>query len=309
MADTPGKATEPTVSQIFVFGDSLSDNGNRAHRDFWIRLRHCLVQCLAGLFCRKLASAFPGGRESDGPVAVEEIAKRFSTAVEPAWKVADGTNFAVSGALVSGSNGVPSLESQIKKFLERYPEDEQIPADALYIVYIGGNDIMEASKKCIAYGEEIIGTSVTNIDLCLRQLTGRGAKIFLVPNRGDVGNTPYFVGFWTPPHRGRRATRLSLYFNIRLAEALDELEAIPKTTIVRFESFSFGKSLRANASVHGWTNLSASCLSASCNSNFDEFFFFDRFHPTAKRHELNGAALHNAVCEALERDVGTVGLA
>ncbi len=304
MAEASEQPVELHFSRVFVFGDSLSDNGNRAELRFWTRFRHWLVRCLLRLFRWKLKNAYQGGRESNGLVAVEEIAKQFSTAVEPAWKVKEGTNFAVSGALTSKPNGVPTLTYQIEKFLDRFLDDGALPADALYIVYIGGNDIMRAAKKCIADGEEIVDTSVSDIDRCLCLLAGRGARKFLVPNRGDVGNTPHFRRFWSRPHRGRRATLLSMHFNCQLALALDRFETKLGYTIARFESFSFGRQLRADASKHGWTNLSASCLRAGCDASFDEYFFFDRFHPTAKRHKLNGDAFCRTIYDTFGRQSG-----
>ena len=293
-----GPSNRP-FSQIIVFGDSLSDTGNRVRLNSRTRFWYLFYRWLYGVLCRNTTSAFEGGRHSNGPVAVEEVARKFNAKVEPAWSVPNGTNFAVSGALVAGMGEIPSLKRQIERFLEDYGGDKGVPSDALYIVYIGGNDVLRASKRPVELGERYIARAVGGIEEAIRLLAGKGAQRFLVPNQGDTGNTPKMRSIWRRARTGRAATRFSLHFNCLLAPVLDSLEPALGIRIARVDAFGLGIRLRANAGKIGWTNLNDSCLWKLCHCKFEEFFFFDGLHPTAKRHKLNGEKFSAAITRNL----------
>ena len=301
------RPSKQPFSKIIVFGDSLSDNGNRVSLNYATRIWYWFYRCLYRGLCGNPTNAFKGGRQSNGRVGVEEIARKFNAKVEPAWSVPKGTNYAVSGALVVGTGKIPSLERQIEKFLENYGCDKDVPSDALYIVYIGGNDVLRASKRSVKQGEQHIARAVEGIKKAIYRLAEKGAKRFLVPNQGDNGNTPKMLRIWRRARTGRAATRLSLHFNCLLAPVLDSLEPDLDSLepppfeirIARVDSIGIGICLRANAGKFGWTNLSESCLWKLCNCKFEEYFFFDGLHPTAKRHKLNGEFL----CEAIRSNL------
>ena len=282
------------IEQIVVFGDSLSDNGNRVVLSASTRFWYGLYRRLYGLLCGNKTNAFMGGRHTDGPVAVEVLAQQFGLSLEPAWAVPGGTNFAVSGALVRQAGVARSLEQQIDEYFERIGGETTLSADTLFVVYIGGNDVLQGSSLGREQGEQHMARAADGIGTAIRRLAARGAKRFLVPNQGDVGNTPMLRRFWHREGRGRAATRLSLFFNCRLAPILDALEKELDIAIARIDAITLGRRLRADAAKHGWTNITDSCLFTFCGCRFDEYFFFDGLHPTASRHRLNGQVLIEA---------------
>lgn len=287
-------AAGQSIDQIVVFGDSLSDNGNRVALSASTRFWYGLYRGLYGLLCGNKTKAFMGGRHTDGLVAVEVLAQQFGLSLEPAWAVPGGTNFAVSGALVGQAGVARSLEQQIDEYFERIGDETTLSPEALYVVYIGGNDVVHGSSLDHDGGEQHMARAADGIGAAIRRLAGRGAKRFLVPNQGDVGNTPMMRRLWRRESRGRAATRLSLLFNCRLAPILDALELELDIGIARVDAISLGRCLRADAQKHGWTNLTDACLSALCGCRFDVYFFFDGLHPTASRHQLNGQMLIRA---------------
>lgn len=287
-------ATRYPIDRIVVFGDSLSDNGNRIALSRSTRFWYGVYRRLHGLLCGNPTEAFANGRHSDGPVAVEVLAQHFGLSLEPAWAVPGGTNYAVSGALVAQAGVARSLEQQIDAYFERMGDEATLTSETLFVVYIGGNDVLHGSSLSRDRGERHIARAVDGIGTAIRRLAGRGAKRFLVPNQGDIGNTPMMRRLWRRESQGRAATRLSLLFNCRLAPVLDALELERDIAIARLDAISLGRSLRADARKHGWTNLTDACLFALCGGRFDEYFFFDGLHPTASRHRLNGQMLIRA---------------
>lgn len=285
------------INQIVVFGDSLSDNGNRIALSKATRFWYGLYRCFFRILCRKPTTAFAGGRHTDGPVAVEVLAEQFGLSLAPAWAAPGGTNFAVSGALVAQDGAAKSLGQQVDAYFARLEGDARLTPETLFVVYIGGNDVLYGSRLRGDRGERHIAHAADEIGAAIRRLAERGAKRFLVPNQGDVGNTPAMRRPWRSEHAGRAATRLSLFFNCRLAPILDALEAELGIAIARVDAVSLGRRLRDEAPMHGWTNVTDAALFTFCGCRFDEYFFFDGLHPTASRHRLNGQVLVDATTE------------
>lgn len=137
-------AAEP-FSQLIVFGDGFSDQGN---------------VFLASNGTVPVSPPNFEGRLSDGRLWVERLAERFALTLSPSQ--AGGTNYAYIGAKVNedvtlppeqGSLAIPSITSQVAAFLATIPPDPPPPPDdddngddidneadpdALYIVFGGG---------------------------------------------------------------------------------------------------------------------------------------------------------------------------
>ena len=64
--------------------------------------------------------------------------------------------------------------------------------DALYIIWIGGNDLLNITDPASA--GSVILNAVTNISLGINALAGAGAKNFLIINMPDLGKTPLMNG-------------------------------------------------------------------------------------------------------------------
>lgn len=282
-------------SEIFVFGDSLSDNGNRIVLSRRTRFFYRLARWWFKNFCAGRAAAFDGGRHSDGMVAMEFIARDLQLDLKPAWANKKGSNFAVSGATVVEHKWIPNLKRQVDLMHQRWQHNGRLPDDALYVIYIGGNDILDAVRLPPKIGPLRINRVVDGICQEIERLADAGATKFLVPNIGDVGNTPKFTRAWFFRKRMLNATRLCLHFNCRLEAALDRLKVQGNIELARFHSFQFGKELREDPDDSRWSNLSESCLASCKRCDFGTFFFFDGLHPTSARHQVNANALMHAI--------------
>lgn len=124
----PAKASIPALTNLFVFGDSLSDGGN------------------IGIFSSGTFPPSPpyaAGRASNGEVAVEVLWKRFNpgnTSFKPSATLGGlGTNYALFGSTTGTKNNVPNLSSfgnssQLQRFdLQNLPFN---PSTSLFVVWV-----------------------------------------------------------------------------------------------------------------------------------------------------------------------------
>lgn len=265
-------ATAQTFSDVYVFGDSLSDTGNG-----------CLVLAIAG---------YKPGRCSNGDVWSERFAE--SLGHEAKASVQGGTNFAFGGDEAS------DLAAKITAFeISMFPSDAD--PNALYVIWLGGNDVLGIPSSPTAMQE-----AVDDIIDGVNALQSLGAEHFLIPNLPDIGRAygefslPAGSGAVFTPAERDAVTALSLDFNTRLAAAL-AAETI--TTLFELDIEALVEELFANPSLFGLspaaidemsddTNFGVPCLfDAGCTADpqgaiADGFFLFDAIHPTTAMHAV-----------------------
>jgi phospholipase/lecithinase/hemolysin len=279
-------------SNIFVFGDSLSDTGNYAS------------------ISAPFSYPYWNGSFSNGPVAVETLAEELSAnnsvplTVKPSLHLIgaqSGTNYSVAGARAS-TNEVIDLSMQVHAFLIHH--QFSAPNDALYIVFIGGNDLRAARDEMDpTASSEIIKKAVTGIDQTVRTLAKSGAKHFLVvnaPNLGAIPETQLISQQLNFPLLPALTTLKTQAFNARLYLALLKTQWELKMPIAKFNLFVSSEEIVRHAKRYDIENTSDYCFSTfalqfnpSClDSNnvprFDSYFYFDEIHPTAKVHKISG---------------------
>jgi outer membrane lipase/esterase len=302
----PAAALAEPITSMFVFGDSLSDQGN--------------AFLLTG-------GAFPpapyAGRASNGPVAVERLADRLGVSLAPA--AAGGTNYAVVGAATGPVNipgtpivtdnsaavqyGLPVLAgtgivNQVLEFASTGPVAD--PAHSLFVVWGGPNDLFLDPSAAAA------ANAVTNLADAIGLLYGSGARRFLVPNLPDLSLTP--EGRAQLPGDQAALRALSLLFNFGLGQALDSLEALPGIDITRFDTFAQLTAIANDPAAFGLANAEDACLSlgpggASVCADPSTYLFWDSLHPTTAAHEVLGDAFAAAVPEPATASLVLVGLA
>lgn len=255
--------------QLFIFGDSLSDDGN-------------LFRITGGQ-----VPPFPyfQGRFSNGLVWVERL--------EPLLDVNSDqtTNFAIGGATSGTRNtGVDlplGLQTQLSNFLST---PGQLNSRALYVLWIGSNDYL---------GLRATDTTsvINNITGAVNTLAGRGAKNFLVVNLTDLGRTVQENALGT----AAVSTALTNNHNSQLQTALQGLAAQNRNlNIIPLDVNALFTEVLADPNRFGFTNLSEPCFNRQAGTvcqNPDTYLFWDGIHPTARAHQLIGeyaAAVINA---------------
>jgi phospholipase/lecithinase/hemolysin len=187
--------------------------------------------------------------------------------------------------------GSVHLATQVGLFAQDFPV---APADALYSIVIGGNDIRDALEALEtdptgATSAQIITDAVTAIADNILALVGMGATQFMVGNAPNVGLAPA-VRYLDPPIPGL-ATFFSMQFNIALESVLSGIEAIPGVTIARIDVFGFVNDVVADPESFGLKYADFPCLtffvrSGAFCSQPDDYLFWDGIHPTRAGHGL-----------------------
>lgn len=311
-------ATAQQYSEIYVFGDSLSDTGNL-----------------------QAVSPEPGipERFTNGPVAVEVLAAQLGFSISNSNHLLPlevtggvfGNNYAIAGAKSTDDDGDETtpdinLPTQVNAFLQIH--GGYAPMDALYVVMIGGNDIRAArSLKVLGIdgsgklARQSIRESVNSEAAQISKLVAAGARNIVVVNAPDVGAIPetdlvamQALAVAETRKQERVANRLeektrvlSTKFNTRLANKIERIEEKNDIDIVEFDLFEFLASQIDSAEEVGLTNTTEACIWAFSSQTINPecsdfpaatgFLFWDEIHPTTAAHQRAGAALYETLLD------------
>jgi len=302
-ASTVPSASGLPIRDMYVLGDSLSDQGN-------IYFATSVLGPPNGLPVVPAADHYYQGRFSNGEVYAGLLARRLGFTLTPS--LAGGHNFAFGGARTDYSVAeVPlgpypvgtypwSLDRQRQAFLDSV--NPHADPTTLYVVFSGSNDVADILRLGLDPGATIAKT-VTGIRNVVLAFKSAGAKNVLVMNLPDLGRVPEIAQFG--PVAAGFATALSVAFNTTLDGVLDTVSGV---NIIRFDTFGFMTGIALNPSPVGLTNVTTPCYSGFVNpnpsgvecSNPDQYLFWDVEHPTRRLHALLADALFTSVlqCEA-----------
>lgn len=282
-----GAWAQSGFSNLFVFGDSLSDNGNLATLPSYQYLHD---------------SPFDNGF-CNGERAVEVLGDSLGLAVEPSY--AAGTNYAVAGARARGLTPI-DLGAQVAGFLLGH--SGSAPSDALYVVFIGGNDIRDARDTSDnTTASRYVKDAARAIDINLRLLINAGAKSIMVVNSPNVGAMPESM---VSKKLAQRATKMTTQFNSQLAARISQIEQDLGIDLVTFDLFDFFQTVLDNGQALGFTDKTDACYDSTnlvylgdCSlDKFDQYFYFDAIHPTARVQGRAGRAFYAVVPEPAQDD-------
>jgi len=278
-------AAAKPFDRLVIFGDSLTDPGNA----FVItrQISHRPYELIPD------APYARGGLHfSNGETWVEQFAKRLRVgrSAGPAMQVRGVfTNYAVGGARARAGASF-DLSSQALLALEDF--GGALPADALYVVHIGGNDLrdaLEALASDPAASAQIINAALTAIANNIVMLASSGATEFMVPNAPNLALVPAVR--LQGPLAQAGAAFLSVQFNNALAATLANLEALLPIAIHRLDVFALIGEAVAMPAAAGFTEVELPCITpgtivkAECDRP-DDFLFWDGIHPTRAGHAL-----------------------
>ena len=287
----PVKA-DSNFSDMFVFGDSLSDTGNLAS--------------VIGDF----PAPYVNNRASNGPVAVEVLAEKLGLPLEASLHLIGqnaGTNYAVASARAGGQEPI-DLTTQVNAFLAVH--GFAAPEDALYIMFFGGNDVRDVRNLQDSQQVEIaLKIAVDNIKSKIAKLIVSGAKYIVVANAPDIGNIPETILLaqqTNDPELIKRTTKRSRLFNRLLKARLHDIEENYEIEIPVFDIFKLLGKIITHADSFGFDFTAVPCFyrfelifHPDCNygQTPNQFLFFDEEHPTAIGHAIVGSAMLRAVQE------------
>jgi outer membrane lipase/esterase len=287
----------------YVFGDSLSDNGNLAEA---------------------LHTNFPNPPSfhdsfTNGPVAASILASKLGFTLTPSlWltgfhdtfnlfggaSFVPGTNYAVAGATSAAAAQGGPAGINLPQQLAAYSAISAAHADpnALYVVMIGGNDVRNAALQNT--GAAAVQAGVTAEITAIQTLLAEGAKNIFVVNVPNVGLIPEFAQ--DAPALAGAATSFSELYDASLAAALMGLPT-SGADVSLFDLFTFNDDILANAAALGFTDTTDRCFtntplaattSPQCGpnaQNINQFLYWDSIHPTAPVQALWGNAFASAL--------------
>lgn len=259
------------VSQIVVFGDSLSDAGNAS-------IATGGLVPGPGYATRSVAGVpFPVGyftnpQFAGGPSGlwVDQLSTKLGLPDPvPALAGTGGTNYAVGSALTGNANP-QDMANQIALFLAL--NGGAAPANALYTLWGGANDILNAQNPI---------TAADNIAAEIGALAAAGGKNFLWLNLPDLGSIPLVSG---NPAAAAAANAASQAFDLEWASQLGNLQGIG-INVVGVDVETLFNAIHSNPSAYGLNNVTTPCaITPGCNPN--TALFWDAEHPTTAGHEL-----------------------
>lgn len=283
------------VSEMVVFGDSLSDTGN--------------------FFA--LTGGFPpppyfDGRASNGPLWVEHLAGELGVAA-PTPSLTGGSNYAYFGAQTGPGDSPalgaplpgPPLVPNVGKQVDEYLGGHTPGGDELFVLWGGANDFL-------LFGQMDPSVPVANLSASISDLAAAGATQFLVANMPPLGQTPV-ADLLFPPGADVLLDAASVAFNGLLAAELAALESGLGVDIVLFDAFDLFQQALSDPAAFGFTNVTDPFLPpvpTALTTNPDEHLFWDIVHPTAVFHQAlgSGAAQSLHVPEPVTAGLGLLGL-
>ena len=290
-------ASAAQFSNVYIFGDSLSDAGY--YRGFL---------AAAGV-PSSLVAIMGRFTTNPGPVWSELVAQYYGFTATPS-NVSGGTNYAQGGARVTGVPGVSTppgqaqrpISAQIDEFL--LAGNGSADPNALYTVWAGANDLFfnlgafQAGAITQAQLQtNVLGAAGAEIAQ-IRRLSDAGARYIVVFALPNIGATPAFGG---SPAAGSVAA-LSAGYNTTLFTGLQSAGI----RVIPVDSFALFNEILANPGSFGFSNTTGIACGAfpgvttaqTANSLFcytgnlvapgadQSYIFADAVHPTTASHRI-----------------------
>ncbi|KAJ6555698.1 GDSL-like Lipase/Acylhydrolase [Mycena vulgaris] len=270
---------------LVVLGDSFSDNGNGVYRitnHTW-----------------PADPAYYGGRFSNGPVWVEDIASKLHLSL---------TDYAVGGAtsnntLVQGYTGpnsipVPSALDQLNSYLASSGATSATAQETLYVILIGANDAFFLPMVNASQSVAAIASAMDKLHAKL------GATNFLLATYPDLSRLP--LSAYIP---SSAAASLKTYTTSLRADLFALKSHRPHLHIALADLYELFQDFFSHPKSYGYdpSTDGKSCLTGAYSeaprmlcSDPDNYIFWDEYHPTRKSHkymaDLAEGVIRKAFC-------------
>ena len=284
-----GVVPASAYTDLFAFGDSLSDAGN-------------LFQATGSP-----PAPYFKGHSSNGPTWVEDLSLQLHLGkLTPS--LLGGNDFAFAGAQSGRTDanpnflGGPTTPNPTRMFdldaqVAAYQNVHQNPVPgALYALDIGANDIAAAFTTFPTNPSEIatvVSQAVTNTITAVTDLYKDGARDFLFYELPDAGLTPLFFG----TTEQSLVSGIALSFDQAVLAGLGALNA-PGLKLFDLQTFGLFDEVVGDPTAFGFnpTTIHDACLDAAtgflCSTLpavQDTYLFWDDVHPTERGHSITAA--------------------
>ena len=270
--------SEHGFSRMFVFGDSLSDPGNR----FAVT-----GETAQPPFDPIPSAAYGVGAHhfSNGETWVEVLARDMGLTewAKPANRDPAFGNYAYGGARARAYDSTaPSFSDQVGQWMGNGNCTPGVPqTDTLFVVQFGGNDLRDVLAPPLGVDPNtVIPSAIESIVTNIGVLRFCGAQHFLIATVPDLGATPL-----VPEPAKPLVSAVAAQFNFFLESTLTAVH--PGLNRGTVDLFAFVNS------DNGFANTDAPCLTfgvtegAFCKDR-DDYLFWDAIHPTKEAHAILG---------------------
>jgi phospholipase/lecithinase/hemolysin len=331
LAPSAAWARISSLSNLFVFGDSLSDSGNSK----------AVSNGVTGGTITFPPAPYFDGRFSNGLVAAEYLWQAFNPDDTTfTSSLTGGSNYAIGGATTglenfievwpitpSGLRGAYANKGNAWQLRNFYLDDPSFDPDtSLFMVWLFPNDVFYVNNTDPAQSvgtfdgingapiltppdvaTHLVDRAVANVMGTINSLSSDGARNFLVVNSPDLGLIPEYLDASQAEKDGLSA--LSAGFNASLSARIDALASVnPDLDIIYFELDRLFIDVRSDPGAFGFTNIEDRCLDGSTVCpNPDEYLFWDGSHPSTAGHALIGQRFFEAVAEPVPGPVPAAG--
>lgn len=306
-------ASGAMISQMVVFGDSLSDTGR-------VLAATQLSQLTSTKYdLRPTVPWYDSGRWTNGPSNTGSATtdpKTKKTAYGGVWheRLADklkipratsaGNNWAYGGATTKVgvfAQILLNMGSQVEAYLGNSPT---ITPTQLFALWGGGNDVRDAALADGATVDSIKAaatTALANIKGQIAALAAKGAKQFLWPNLPPLEKTPEAALLAQVKKDGLKQAS-ELFRDQQAAAVAMLLKDTPGISIKTLDVHGEFLRILAKPADYGLTELAKGVVSVTdgkfSDQKFgvtanemmqvdpDQYLFWDQIHPTARTHDL-----------------------
>src|SRR5437588_5637725 len=307
-------AAAPAFTQVIVFGDSLSDDGNIAHR----------VRDTFGFSYPSSNFNYSDYRFTDDtntdPAATlyrglwhEQLAQSFLHLPVATNSLDGGTDFAFGGATTKDgtqertiiNNPFPfgggdftitidNMGKQVSDYLASHTPDP----NALYVIWGVGNDLFDDQSMTN------VSNTANRVGVLIQRLATAGARNFLVPNVPPLGAVPNSFG---DPNRVALLDLDSAIYRNDLKSVIATTKSTLASGGITIQVSTFDVWLDVirvlgQPSKYGFINVTDSAQGNS-SVNPDQYLFWDDIHPTTAGHHQ----LANEANRLLSGEIGPLG--
>ncbi|PKA54645.1 GDSL esterase/lipase [Apostasia shenzhenica] len=294
-ADSPDAGRKEMVPAMFIFGDSLIDNGNNNN-----------LASLAKANYYPYGIDFAGGptgRFSNGYTIVDEIANLLGLPLIPAHSEASGEGLLHGVNYASAAAGI--LDITGRNFIGRIPFNQQIKnfestldqltgnlgaddvsraiADCIFFIGMGSNDYLnnylmpnyntrnqynteQFSDLLVQQYSRQLTVMKTSVSL-LQSLYNLGARKFLLSGVGSLGCIPSILAQSMMSHCSQQVDNLIFPFNSKVKMMVDELNNnLPGSAFTYLDTYRMFMDILNNPGSYGFSVIDRGCCGIGRNS-------------------------------------------
>ncbi|KAM3342389.1 GDSL esterase/lipase isoform X2 [Capsicum galapagoense] len=301
------------VPAMFIFGDSLIDNGNNNNLPSFAK---------ANYFPYGIDfDGGPTGRFSNGYTMVDEIAELLGLPLIPAHSQASsgdqmrfGVNYASAAAGILDNTGrnfvgripfnqqIKNFESTLDQITDNLgaPDVAQALAKCMFFVGMGSNDYLNNylmpnyDTKNHYNAQQFANLLVQQYTQQLMRLYNLGARKFVIGGVGLMGCIPSILAQKNTNVCSEEVNQLVLPFSNNVKSMLSNLNVnLPGSKFIYIDIKNMFQDLLTNYRRYGFSVINRGCCGIGRNRgqitclpmqtpcpNRDQYIFWDAFHPT-----------------------------